>query len=304
MIAEKEKKTARANTPRRPVRCPQKTGINLNLHEKRTGTVLTLLIGALCITVLALAVAKFGVLDLYDRLADAQSAYAQAQQENRAAQEKLSHFDEVLSEYRTYSMEWMEDGEDSDLNFAVERTEMLDLLGIGETAKAIVMCMVSRQTGVRLLKRLGRELEMRYPGRGIAFAIPITGIGLRWHKLLTAADEEQKEVSRMHETEKNDGFDVVAVVMERGYTNVAMDAARKAGARGGTVISARGIAENEVKRFFGIEIQAEKEIVFLVVRSDEKQQVMTALMQAVGMKTRSHGIVLSMPLSAAIGLAD
>ena len=192
------------------------------------------------------------------------------------------------------------------------RTEMLDLLGIGETAKAIVMCMVSRQTGVRLLKRLGRELEMRYPGRaahapdgrGIAFTIPITGIGLRWHKLLTAADEEQKEVSRMHETEKNDGFDVVAVVMERGYTNVAMDAARKAGARGGTVISARGIAENEVKRFFGIEIQAEKEIVFLVVRSNEKQQVMTALMQAVGMKTRSHGIVLSMPLSAAIGLAD
>ena len=124
MIAEKEKKTARANTPLRPVRCPQKTGINLNLHEKRTGTVLTLLIGALCITVLALAVAKFGVLDLYDRLADAQSAYAQAQQENRAAQEKLSHFDEVLSEYRTYSMEWMEDGEDSDLNFAVERTVM------------------------------------------------------------------------------------------------------------------------------------------------------------------------------------
>ena len=124
MIAEKEKKTARANTPRRPVRCPQKTGINLNLHEKRTGTVLTLLIGALCITVLALAVAKFGVLDLYDRLADAQSAYAQAQQENRAAQEKLSHFDVVLSEYRTYSMEWMEDGEDSDLNFAVERTVM------------------------------------------------------------------------------------------------------------------------------------------------------------------------------------
>lgn len=162
------------------------------------------------------------------------------------------------------------------------RTEMLDLLGIGETAKAIVMCMVSRQTGVRLLKRLGRELEMRYPGRGIAFAIPITGIGLRWHKLLTAADEEQKEVSRMHETEKNDGFDVVAVVMERGYTNVAMDAARKAGARGGTVISARGVAENEVKRFFGIEIQAEKEIVFLVVRAVRKQQVMTALIRAVG----------------------
>ncbi len=184
------------------------------------------------------------------------------------------------------------------------RTEMLDLLGIGETAKTIVMCLVSHETAIRLLKRLGRELQMRYPGRGIAFSIPITGIGRRWHQLLTAADGEHEEASSMHETEKNDGFDIVAVVMERGYTNVAMDAARRAGARGGTVISARGIAENEVKRFFGIEIQAEKEIVFLVVKNSEKQQVMTALMKAVGMKTRSHGIVLSMPLSSAIGLAD
>ena len=54
MIVEKEKKTTRANTPRRPVRCPQKTGINLNLHEKRTGTVLTLLIGTLSFLVSAL----------------------------------------------------------------------------------------------------------------------------------------------------------------------------------------------------------------------------------------------------------
>lgn len=74
----------------------------------------------------------------------------------------------------------------------------------------------------------------------------------------------------MNKQEKAGGLDVVAVVMERGYTNVAMDAARKAGARGGTVIAARGIAEDEVKRFFGIEIQAEREIVFLVVRSEER----------------------------------
>lgn len=108
----------------------------------------------------------------------------------------------------------------------------------------------------------------------------------------------------MDRAEKKDGFDVVAVVMEQGYTNLVMDVARKAGARGGTVISARGIAEDEVKQFFGIEIQAEKEIVFLVVKSEEKQEIMTAIMKAVGMKTKSHGIVLSLPVSNAIGLAD
>ena len=172
------------------------------------------------------------------------------------------------------------------------RTEMLDLLGIGETAKAVVFCLAASGQAQRILNRLGKELQMRYPGRGIAFTIPVSGIGRRWHSLLTQADE-QEEI-RMNKSEQT-GFDVVAV---------AMDAARKAGARGGTVISARGIAENEVKRFFGIEIQAEKEIVFLVVKSAEKQQVMTELMRAVGTRTRSHGLILSMPVSDAIGLAD
>ena len=175
------------------------------------------------------------------------------------------------------------------------RTEMLDLL--------IVMCLMNREGARALLDRLGRELEMRYPGRGIAFSIPITGIGVRWHKLLTQTEPEEEGHS-VNKPEKAGGLDVVAVVMDRGYTNLAMDAARKAGARGGTVIAARGIAEDEVKRFFGIEIQAEREIVFLVVKSEERQAVMTALMKAVGMKTRSHGLVLSLPVSSAIGLAD
>ena len=131
------------------------------------------------------------------------------------------------------------------------RTEMLDLLGIGETAKAVVFCLAASGQAQRILNRLGKELQMRYPGRGIAFTIPVSGIGRRWHSLLTQADE-QEEI-RMNKSEQT-GFDVVAVVMERGYTNVAMDAARKAGARGGTVISARGIAENEVKRFFGSKV--------------------------------------------------
>ena len=183
------------------------------------------------------------------------------------------------------------------------RTEMLDLLGLGETAKVIAMCLMDREGAQALLTRLGHDLQMRYPGKGIAFSVPIRGIGLRWHKMLTQGATEE-EVHSVNKTEKAGGLDVVAVVMDRGYTNLAMDAARKAGAHGGTVIAARGIAEEQVKTFFGIEIQAEREILFLVVKSEERQAVMEALMKAVGMKTRSHGLVLSVPVPAAIGLAD
>ena len=183
------------------------------------------------------------------------------------------------------------------------RTEMLALLGLGETAKVIVMCLIDRHGAQEMLAHLGRDLQMRYPGKGIAFSIPINGIGMRWHKLLTQSAAEEEERS-MNKSEKAGGLDLVAVVMERGYTNLAMDAARKAGAHGGTVIAARGVAEDQVKRFFGIEIQAEREIVFLIVRSEQRQEVMAALTRAVGMKTRSCGLVLSLPVLEAIGLAD
>ena len=66
--------------------------------------------------------------------------------------------------------------------------EMLDLLGIGETAKAVVFCLAASGQAQRILNRLGKELQMRYPGRGIAFTIPVSGIGRRWHSLLTQAD--------------------------------------------------------------------------------------------------------------------
>ncbi|MDY3617409.1 hypothetical protein [Agathobaculum sp.] len=182
------------------------------------------------------------------------------------------------------------------------RTEMLDLLGLGETPKEVVICLTGETAARRLLGRLGSDMKMRYPGRGIAFTIPVGSLGVRLHKLLT--QEEPKEGQEMNSTGKNEGYDVVAVILDQGYTSRIMDVARREGARGGTVITARGIAEDEVRQFFGIEIQAEKEIVFLVVRSGEKQRIMTEIMKAAGLNTESHGIVLSLPVSSAIGLAD
>ena len=192
MIAEKEKKTVRAGAPRRPVRCPQKTGINLNLHEKRTGTVLTLVIGIACIALLAATAAKFGVIDLYGRLADAQSAYAQAHQENLAAQEKLSHFDEVLSEYRTYSMEWMEDEENADLNFSVERTAVLDLIETSILPKA----------GLTAIEVQGDRVDIQMNSTNLSY---IADILLEVEREPIVASVELE----IAETEKNHPADVV-----------------------------------------------------------------------------------------------
>ncbi len=123
----KEKKTDAARAVRRLGRYPHKVGINLNMREKQTGTVLTLVVGCAAIVLLAGLVAKFGVIDQYRRLSQAEEAYAQVHRQYETVQEELSDYDKVLNEYRSYSMDWT--GEDDTGLFSnVSRQDVLDLI--------------------------------------------------------------------------------------------------------------------------------------------------------------------------------
>lgn len=107
----------------------------------------------------------------------------------------------------------------------------------------------------------------------------------------------------MKEPEEKCKYEVVVTVINHGYTNLVMDAARQVGARGGTVLNARGIAREEVEQFLGISIQAEKEVVFMVVDSAARRDVMQAISEHCRLKTPAGGIIFSLPVSQAIGLS-
>ena len=98
-------------------------------------------------------------------------------------------------------------------------------------------------------------------------------------------------------------YELVVALINRGYTDLVMEAARQVGAPGGTVLNTRGIGSENVEQFLGISIQAEKEIVFLVVPSENRQDVMQAISREAGLKSPAKGIVLSLPVSHAIGLS-
>ena len=131
MIAEKNGITVDTRTAapaRKMIKCPQKTGINLNLQEDRQRDRRTLLIGILAIAALVAVVVNFGVLQQYRRLDKAQAAYDRVHTQYVSAQEALSDYDRVLLEYRTYSMDWMTAAGDEDITAAVDRQAALDLL--------------------------------------------------------------------------------------------------------------------------------------------------------------------------------
>ena len=131
MIAEKNGITVDTRTAapaRKMIKCPQKTGINLNLQEDRQRDRRTLLIGILAIAALVTVVVNFGVLQQYRRLDKAQAAYDRVHTQYVSAQEALSDYDRVLLEYRTHSLDGMTAAGSEDSPAAVDRQAALDLL--------------------------------------------------------------------------------------------------------------------------------------------------------------------------------
>ena len=96
--------------------------------------------------------------------------------------------------------------------------------------------------------------------------------------------------------------EVIFCVVNAGFSDAVMDAAKQFGARGGTVIHARGTANKEAEKLFEITVQPEKEIVMILVDSEIKNDILHALYKAVGLNTPGQGIAFSMPVNEAVGL--
>ena len=99
-----------------------------------------------------------------------------------------------------------------------------------------------------------------------------------------------------------DNHEVIFAIVNAGFAEEAMDIARKQGARGGTILNARGVAREKEAAFFGITIHAEKEILMLVVEKNIRDKILNALYQDMGMDKKAQGIAFSLPVSDAAGL--
>lgn len=98
-------------------------------------------------------------------------------------------------------------------------------------------------------------------------------------------------------------YELIVCIVNSGFSEAVMDAAREVGAKGGTVINAKGTANKEAEAFFKIFIQPEKEMVMILVPSKLKEDVLHALYKAVGLDTPGQGIAFAMPVDNVVGLA-
>jgi nitrogen regulatory protein PII len=185
------------------------------------------------------------------------------------------------------------------------RSDVLDLLGIGSTEKAVILCM-EQDVGVPvLLKAVTKKLGLHNPGAGIAFTLPLSGINQPILQVFKTSIEKNFNISIEKEAEKmstETRFDLIVSVVNQGYSDEFMTIAREAGATGGTVINARGIAHQGPVKFFGISVQDEKEIITILATKEKKALIMQAVSQAFGINTKAGGIIFSLPVDGVAGL--
>ena len=173
-------------------------------------------------------------------------------------------------------------------------TEMLDFLGLEATEKAVLMLVAPQSPS--LVRRAERELWLDIPGRGILMTAPLAAIGGAKARdyLLRQEAEEVMEKEWTHE--------LIVVITGQGFTDQVMDAARSAGAAGGTAIHAKGTGTELAKKFFGLSIAAEKEMVLILTRKEDRNPIMKAIMSEAGMQTKAQSIAFSLPVSDVAGL--
>lgn len=187
------------------------------------------------------------------------------------------------------------------LGHGTASSEILDYLGLGETEKDVVVSLVPEAKAPGMLTTIRDKMQLNIPGKGIAFTVPLSGISGIVSQLVV----RESETTTKREDKRMDfqaDYSLIIAVVNNGYSEEVMAAARTAGATGGTVIHARGINSEEVEKFLGISIQAEREIIAIIARKEDKHNIMKAIAQAAGLKTPARGVVMSLPVDHVAGL--
>lgn len=183
-------------------------------------------------------------------------------------------------------------------------SEVMDMLGLGSIDKCILMSTVPRQLGDAMLSRLRVELHLGAVNSGIAFTMSLTGLNKLLLRMLTKIDEENAPYSirKVGNIMSDTKYALVVAAVNIGFSGDVMDAARAAGASGGTVIHSHWIGNQEVAASWGLSMQEEKEIVLILSDTEKKVEIMSAISEKCGMRSEAKGLVVSLPIDAVMGL--
>ena len=173
---------------------------------------------------------------------------------------------------------------------ALAKSNFGAILGTGETTKDLIFMVVESTKKSAIMNAIYESTQNEKTNFGEIFTLNVDSL------LKAGANSEGEE--KMSENEnKETSRDMITVIVNKGYADDVMFAARKAGATGGTVINARGTAREDDEKFFGVHIVPEKDMLVIVVEHDKKEAVLSAIKEVKCLKEPGMGIAFSSPVT-------
>lgn len=174
---------------------------------------------------------------------------------------------------------------------------MLDILGIESNEKRVVLTVATQEKTRRLIDEQKRRLFIGVPGHGIVVSVPIKSIG--GGKTVAFLGDNPKSVK--YTPELNYSYELIVAITNEGRTDMVMNAARSAGAAGGTVLHGKGTGSAKAEKFYSVSIAQEKEVILIVAKAEQKSAIMRTILEKAGPNTEAGTIVFSLPTSEVAG---
>mgnify|MGYP002625488494 CR=1 FL=1 len=189
--------------------------------------------------------------------------------------------------------------------FGTNATDMEDVFGLEMPIKGLCMAPLPKVTAERVMKKLHRVLELGRNDSGIAFTIPIDGANALTLDMMEHLDTDHAKNKRSDSAMLADvRYTMITALINRGYYDEVMKAAREEGAFGGTIVHCRYAGDEEILTPFGVEFSEEKEMVLIVAEKELAGDIMSAISRECGMKTEAQGVVWSMPIDDVVGIGE
>lgn len=178
-------------------------------------------------------------------------------------------------------------------------SEIMDILGLGSAEKDVVLSLTPLGTARALMEALHDDLGDAVPGRGIACTVPLSAVSNLVAAVINTRTKLEKELEDEDMQQKSS---LILVTVNQGFTDAVMDTAKKAGARGGTIIRGRWVADESFESLPGLADQEEKEIITIVVPKEIRNTVMEAINEQHGLQTSAGAMVCAMGVDQMVRL--
>jgi len=193
----------------------------------------------------------------------------------------------------------------SGIGHGTARSHHRSYFGFDEVDKRVTFSLIPGYLEHSILNAVGTALKLYLLGRGIAFTVPLSGISnIVEEPILSTPDKDQARSTKspVSKKEKKAMHELVIAVVNEKYSDIAIDAARSAGATGATVFHTRSVDNAKVEQGMGASVPTDTDSIFFLTSKEYKLKIMEALRDAAGLKTEGGAIIFSLPVDDLVGI--